>query len=495
MKGVVLTLIIQVFTTICSHAQINSIEFPYSYTLKGQSGHKERFAPELYDESEKVKVVLGGLEDSLRTCVRRLTSSYDQYQYLIFDNFYYQAGQIKNEVNIQSVYFGGERKQSGDWGLIGKSRLSNGNILVLASIHHVSKSITYIYRFLIFDKTGKTLISRNDYCFLEEPKILPEINGGFSIVIGRDYTPILIENYVLAGNAKVETFANVYRQSTPAVSITRFDNEANVVKKNSYLLHEDSNIKQDKILDVINDSKYNYVLLISNMSGIVNQPTLAALIVQRDRPSVFEIENLYEINPNRADDQNHLEKRNGKVYAFLPLADEGIEIKSRPKSNSEPLSATSDLKNTSQKSDREQGQEILSKFRIQNQCQGYISTPGGVFLSTRSKENKQVNFLYTTETITEIESLRDYLISGYIPSKNILIVNYADRKFSDVMSSTVSSYNLTSKQFKLLANYGINGYSGIYRTRVNDESVVCTVNKKRKNEVGSDLVEETISIE
>lgn len=488
-------LLIQICFVSLTHAQISSMDFPYSYALQGKSGYKERFSPELYDESEKVKVVLEGLEDSLRTSVRRLTSSYDQYQYLIFDNFYYQAGQIKNEVNVQSVYFDGERKQSGDWGLVGKSRLSNGNILILASIQHVSKSITYIYRFLIFDKTGKNLVGRNDYCFLDEPKVLPEINGGFSIVIGRDYTPLLIENYVLAGNEKVEKFANVYRQSTPAVSITRFDNEAKVVKKNSYLLHEDSNIKQDKILDVINDSKYNYVLLISNMSGVVNQPTLAALIVQRDRPSVFEIENLYEINPNRADDKTRLEKRNGKVYAFLPLADEGTEIKSRPKSNREPLSATSDLKNTSQKSEREQGQEILSKFSIENQCQGYISTPGGVFLSTRSKENKQVNFFYSAESINEVESLKDYLIAGYIPSKNILIVNYADRKFSDVMSSTVSSYNLTTKQFKLLANYGINGYSGIYRTRVNGESVVCTVNKKRKNEVGSDLVEETISIE
>jgi hypothetical protein len=502
MKRTSITLLIQFCLLTIAYGQITSIDFPYSYTVIGQSGYKERFTAELYDESEKVKVVLEGLEDSLQTSVRRLTSSYDQYQYLIFDNFYYEAGQIKNEVNVQSVYFDSERKQSGDWGLISKNRLSNGNILVVASIHHVSQSMTFIYRFLIFNKTGKRLIARKDYCFLEEPKILPEINGGFSVVIGKDYSPILIENYVLAGNAQVESFANVYRQSFPAISITRFDNIAKVVKKNSYLIHNDPNIQRDKILDVVNDIKYNYVLVISNISGVVNEPTLAALVVQRDVPSNFQIENLYEVNPNRADDKTRLWKLKGKVYASLSSSDEGVEIKSHPKANDE-LRTTDDAKvdviepptKNAAETSRDVGQKILKQYGIENNVISYIQTPNGDYITTITEESKTLNYFYDKKSVKEVESFKNYIIRGYISAKNVLILGDANSKFSDVYSSTVWSFNLGSKQLKLCANYGINGYTGIYGIRINGNSITCTVNKKRKNEVGSDLVEETISIE
>lgn len=496
MKFFRIILLFLFFGIVPLYGQISSYDFPYQYTLKGKSGYNERFAPESYDESETQKVVLQGLTDSLHTVVRRLYSSYDKLQYLIFDNIFYENGEIRNEINVQSIYFSGERARTGDWGLKSKHRLSNGNILVVASIHHVSPTVTYIYRFMIFDKTGRNLIARKDYCFLEQPKILQEINGGFSVVVGKDYSPILIDDYVIAGNDKVESFATAYRQSIPAVCITRFDDEANVVKKNSYLLHEDPNVKSDKILDVINDTKYNYVLVISNMTGVVNQPTLASLIVQRDRPSVFAVENLYEDNSIDGIKRSSLKKEYGKIYAYLPMSDKGIEIKSQPKEtplitneNNQKTKAVEQLTNA-----REIGNKILAANGIKAQCMTYTETPHGIFIGIRLEDNTPVNYLYVKNKLSPFPILDSYVIFGYGQKFDGLIVGFRDKtiRFADTMSRDFSIYYLETQRMVKQVKYT----SDVYKVQLSNEgdSLACWVNTKNPGGVGSSVVRKASKI-
>lgn len=489
-----LVLLVSSLLISAANAQMNSMNFPHTYSLQGKSGYKEKFSPELYDKSEDKKIVLIGLEDSLQTSVRRLISSYDQLGYLIFDNFYYESGQIKNETNVQSIYFSGERKQVGDWGLIRKNRLSNGNILVVASIHHVSKTITYIYRFLIFDKTGKTLLSQSDYCFLEEPRILSEINGGFSTVISKDYTPILIANYIISGNAKVEESANVYRQSTPAISITRFDNEGAVVKKNSYMIQKDSNIKRDQILDVISDSYYNYVLLISNTSGVVNQPTLASLIVQRDKPSVFTIENLFEDNSINSIDGSYFKKLYGRIFAYLPRPQMDIMIKGIAKP-SEPKPQLTESKPTVSEpvkkpvdplvGKREKANEILSINGIASECVTYNETEVGTFIGIRLADKTPVNYLFADGKLTVVQALNSYTIYEYSSKHNALIVGFYDKtiRFPDTMSRDFSIYKLDSDQLIKQVKYNVD----VYRVRLSSDqdSLILHPNFKNPDGVGS----------
>jgi hypothetical protein len=340
---------------------------------------------------------------------------------------------------------------------------------------------------LIFDKTGKTLIARNDYCLLEAPEILQEINGGFSAVIAKDYTPILIDNYMTAGNAKVESFANVYREAIAGVSIIRFDNEANVVKKNSYLLHEDTKIKKDKILDVINDSKYNYVLLISNMSGTVNEPTLAALIVQRDRPSVFEIENLYEDNVIYGIEGSFFKKQGGKVYAHLPKPDKEIEIKAHPKQSvstktiEKPINKSTELL----LSGREKGDQILAANEIKFQCITYDETPNGIFIGTRLEDNTPMNYLYDKNKLSLVPNLDSYTIFGYNSRYNALVVGFYNKniRIADTMSRDFSIYKLESSRLVKQVKYNVEVYN--VQLSTDQDSLVLYPNLKNTNGIGS----------
>lgn len=506
MKRICTTLFIELFFALTIFGQVSTYDFPYDYTLKGKSGSKERFTPELHDDSERIKIVLAGLSDSLNTVVRRLTSSYDGLQYLIFDDVYFDNGLVKNETNLQSICFAGERLSNGDWELIDKIRLSNGNILVVASIHHISQIITYIHRFLIYDKTGRFLLSRNDYCILGKPIVLSEINGGFSVFIERDYSPIYIENYITVGHPKVETYADTYRNSLPAICMIRFSKEGKAIAKNSFLVHNDPKVQKDRIMDVSQDSKSNYILIKSNISGVINQPTLAAIVVDRNRPSIFEIQNLHEDNAILGSDGSVLEKDANRIYARLVRSGQRIEIKTRQEniSTNQPTTKTASQQTAKTIDDwetkareklriegekyriaTEKGDKILSANGITSKCRSYAETPYGIFVGVRLDDMTPMNYIFKNGELSPFPILNSYSIYEYNLKYNALIVGFRDKtiKYQETMSRDFSIYKLETNQLVKQVKYNVD----VYRVElsVDQDSLVLYPNLKDIGGVGS----------
>src|SRR6185369_17500310 len=127
MNSILVSFALVAFAITSSMAQ----KFQYSYDLKGVSGYKERFSPDMSDDSELKRTVLVGNVDSIKTMVRRLTSSYNGLQYLVIDNYFVENGAIQHEVNLQSIYAPKEIQRSDDWKLVSRLRLSNDNILAV----------------------------------------------------------------------------------------------------------------------------------------------------------------------------------------------------------------------------------------------------------------------------------------------------------------------------------------------------------------------------
>jgi hypothetical protein len=143
------------------------------------------------------------------------------------------------------------------------------------------------------------------------------------------------------------------------------------------------------------------------------------------------------------------------------------------------------------------GQEILDDRLVDGVCHGLTTTPTGMYLSVRTPNGKHVVFLYKNQGLIEVKELTNYMIWGYSSKKNALILSLSDQKSlkisgGDVSISTISSYDLTTKKFKLLADYGVNGYSGIYKVTFENDVLTCLVNVKKK--IGSDIEPQTTKI-
>ncbi|MFZ1809308.1 MAG: hypothetical protein WAU36_18890 [Cyclobacteriaceae bacterium] len=455
-----------------SFAQINNSKFPYSYSLVGKSGNIEKFTAETYDESEKGNVILLGTVDSLSTTVRRLTSSYDQLQYLVFDNFYLENGKLKNEINLQTIYNQTDLPRSGNWGLAERTRLSNNNILVVLTIYHMGQQIKYIHRFMVFDRTGKNLLSQNDYCLLEQPKILVEGDGNFSAVISRDFLPIYLSDYRSIGNARIEGYADLYRDSKPAICIIKFSSDGKTLSKNSYLIHTDQKVRKDQILDITQDIQSNYILISSNLSGVVNQPTLAVVIIERNNPSNFVIKNLYEANAIVGIGSSSLEKVDDKVYANLNRADMRFEINNIQPKKEKTIESKNSSKNTDSE-DRVEGNKILadngieqpkddwSKSRGIGQSQRFIRMPHGIIIvssiETEYHREKPVNYLYKEGQLSVIQELEGYQSSDWSPLANDLLVSkYNVDKLDNTTATKLYTCNMDTWVFTLQVDEGKN---------------------------------------
>lgn len=135
------------------------------------------------------------------------------------------------------------------------------------------------------------------------------------------------------------------------------------------------------------------------------------------------------------------------------------------------------------------GNEILSQNNILYQCRSVISTPNGIYIGVRVNEKKTLVYLYKDNTLTEIESLTNFVVFAYSTSKNLLIVGTKplNSKIYDVSCTQLYSYDST-KTLTKLADYGKDGYTGIYKVSLNDNIVTCIVNTKRIGMVGSDLL-------
>lgn len=137
-----------------------------------------------------------------------------------------------------------------------------------------------------------------------------------------------------------------------------------------------------------------------------------------------------------------------------------------------------------------EGQVILNHFSVNGVCHTLTSTPNGKYLSVRTFDNQRIVFLFVNNKLQEIKHLKNYQIWGYTSKLNSLIIGLNDQRSKkisggDVSTSTISTYDINTKNIKVLVDYSINGFSGIYKVSVTDETVTCVVNVKKKN--GSDF--------
>jgi len=135
------------------------------------------------------------------------------------------------------------------------------------------------------------------------------------------------------------------------------------------------------------------------------------------------------------------------------------------------------------------GNEILNQNNIYYQSRSIVYTPDGIYIGIRVDEKLTKVYLYKDNILSEVSSLKNFVIFTYSPSKNLLIVGTkpANSKIIDVSCTQIYSYN-SSKILTKLADYGKNGYSGIYKVSLKDDTLTCIVNTKRIGEVGSDLL-------
>jgi hypothetical protein len=149
-----------------------------------------------------------------------------------------------------------------------------------------------------------------------------------------------------------------------------------------------------------------------------------------------------------------------------------------------------------QDNDLDRGNAILKQNNVNTKCRVFFDTPDGIYIGTRTAANYKLIYRYKNDSLSLVKSLDSYVIFGYSESTNSLVVGTKpkDSPFTDVTSTQIFKYNLDSHKLIKLADYGINGYSGIYKVNLNGDTLICKVNSKRtgKNEVGSDLIPQTI---
>ena len=135
------------------------------------------------------------------------------------------------------------------------------------------------------------------------------------------------------------------------------------------------------------------------------------------------------------------------------------------------------------------GNKILSENNIHYQSRSVVTTPNGIYIGVRVNEKTSKVYLYKENSLSEVKALKNFIVFTYSTSKDLLIVGTkpANSKVSDVSCTQIYSYNST-KILTKLADYGKDGYSGIYNVSLNKDTVTCIVNKKRVGEVGSDLL-------
>ena len=135
------------------------------------------------------------------------------------------------------------------------------------------------------------------------------------------------------------------------------------------------------------------------------------------------------------------------------------------------------------------GNEILSQNNIHYQARSIVSTPEGIYIGVRVDEKTTKVYLYKDQTLVQVKSLNNFVVFSYSTTKNLLIVGTkpANSRVTDVSCTQIYSYDST-KVLTKLADYGRDGYSGIYNVSLKDDTLTCIVNTKRVGSVGSDLL-------
>lgn len=126
--------------------------------------------------------------------------------------------------------------------------------------------------------------------------------------------------------------------------------------------------------------------------------------------------------------------------------------------------------------------------RLERTCTGAINTPDGLFINSRTKDNKPQIFLFVNNSISEFTKLKNYIVIDYSPvAQEILVSKYDIDPFGDSMSHEIFSYNLKSYQFKRQGDLG--WIYGSPRYSKNYDTIFVIINIKNKDGVGSEAKE------
>lgn len=133
----------------------------------------------------------------------------------------------------------------------------------------------------------------------------------------------------------------------------------------------------------------------------------------------------------------------------------------------------------------QKGNEILASKEIKATCVTLTETPNGTYIGIRNEKNVPINFLYKDGKLNQVPALDRYTIFGYLKTKNSLIVTSYNSRNSDIISDGLFTYDLSLSR----VNYKIHDkkHGEIYNATVKGDTVVCLINVKRINQVGSDI--------
>ncbi|HCW08243.1 MAG TPA: hypothetical protein DGG95_12855 [Cytophagales bacterium] len=131
--------------------------------------------------------------------------------------------------------------------------------------------------------------------------------------------------------------------------------------------------------------------------------------------------------------------------------------------------------------------------RLTRTCTGAVQTPDGLFINSRTKDNKPEVFLFANNSLIEFQSLKNYIVHDYSPVANeILVSKYSTDPFGDSMSHEIFTYNLKSNQLKRQGDLGWIYVSPRYSKDYN--TIFVTVNVKSKDGVGSEAKELSLKV-
>jgi hypothetical protein len=253
------------------------IELNQKFDIKNGRGQIERFIVEDYGTE---KIYLWNYQENYLTVFRQVVSTLSNTKYLLFDNHINQG----HEIAISEVLQGPEIQRL-SWKLVDDIRLSNSNILAVVNLDN------NVTRFLIYDKLGKNLLNKTDYAKLDILDILPDSNGGFTLVLATDQIPYKIYNAI---NGIPEDAKQKYLAALPAFAIAKFNANGGYMSMTAYLTRTDERIHVDSYRNICQTSKSYYLLGISYQTGVLNVPTLMVLKIDRFNPKIFKVQNIGE---------------------------------------------------------------------------------------------------------------------------------------------------------------------------------------------------------
>lgn len=128
------------------------------------------------------------------------------------------------------------------------------------------KEIKTIYKLVVFDKDGETVLKKANYILPDMYEIRLGPGGTFVLVSDNIFRPEKMQN------ASIETLKE-YADVKNGIAITLFDENLNVSKFEQVEIKKDPRIKNPRLIGSLSDRNMLYIFYASNQEGLVNKET------------------------------------------------------------------------------------------------------------------------------------------------------------------------------------------------------------------------------